>query len=124
MTDKPDGKRNLEYRRLTDAERTIGERLLSQDFPGRDELLVQWRQCRACTIDEDGGLAFMVDDSAAAPVSCRIPVEARYVDRDGMEVSVLLHVVAGKLNELEIYRSDSKRIIDRLDISKLEIWVK
>jgi hypothetical protein len=36
-----------------------------------------------------------------------VPVEAELVDEDGVIVHVLLHVVDGFLNELEVYREDS-----------------
>jgi hypothetical protein len=37
-------------------------------------------------------------------------VEAEFEDRDGVTVHILLHVMDGFLNELEIFREDSGRV--------------
>jgi hypothetical protein len=46
-------------------------------------------------------------ETLRAEVVRRIPVEAEFDDQDGVGVHVLLHVLDGYLNELEIYREDS-----------------
>ena len=43
-----------------------------------------------------------------ADVVRRIPVEAESFDGEGATVHLLLHVVEGQINELEIYREDGK----------------
>ena len=40
----------------------------------------------------------------------RIPVEAQILDDDGVPIAVLLHVVGGLAEELEIYRVDGGQI--------------
>jgi hypothetical protein len=85
--------------------------LLDVDFPGKGELLEQARELRARTLDAEGGIALLPAASApAAEVVRRIPVEAEFEDFDGTTVHMLLHVVGGFLNELEIYRDDSGSI--------------
>jgi hypothetical protein len=44
-------------------------------------------------------------------VKRRIPVEASYPDADGVIVHVLLHIIEGRLDELEVYREDSGRVL-------------
>ena len=39
-----------------------------------------------------------------------MPVEAEYLDVDGVPIWILLHVVDGLLNELEILRADSAKM--------------
>jgi len=81
--------------------------LLSADFPGERELVDQARGALAETLDADGSIALRpAVDATAAQVVGRIPVEAEFEDLDGATVHVLLHVVRGFLNELEVYRDD------------------
>jgi len=99
------------WRPLSDTERKVLARLLDVDFPGKGELLEQARELRARTLDAEGGIALLPAASApAAEVVRRIPVEAEFEDFDGTTVHMLLHVVGGFLNELEIYRDDSGSI--------------
>jgi hypothetical protein len=58
----------------------------------------------------DGSLSIRVAGSMPAVVIRRVPVEAERPDDDGVVIHVLLHVVDGFLNELEIYRDDSKSV--------------
>jgi len=39
-----------------------------------------------------------------------VPVEAQTLDRDGTPIIVLLHVLNGRVTELEIYRVDGREI--------------
>jgi hypothetical protein len=61
-------------------------------------------------IDSDGSLSISVADSSPARVIRRIPIEADCPDDDGIFIHVLLHFLDGLLNELEIYRDDSKPV--------------
>jgi RHS repeat-associated protein len=80
---------------------------LSADFPGKRELVDQAKGALAETLDADGSIALHpAVDATAAQVVGRIPVEAEFEDLDGATVHVLLHVVRGFLNELEVYRDD------------------
>lgn len=91
------------------------ESLLEHDFRGRPELQSQLIGVLGKSIDEDGSLRLFVKDEPPAPVARRIPTEGTYVDADGVRVHVLLHVVDGYLDELEVYREDSGRVLTRLE---------
>ena len=101
-----------DFRPLSDLEMSHLTKLLSVDFPGRDELMKQTQTICACQIDPNGSLGFRPGPSKAesAKVVRRIPVEAELLDDDGVTIHVLLHVVDGYLSELEIYRDDSDRV--------------
>jgi len=86
------------------------ETLLNHEFPGRDELREQLGSVVGRTIDEDGGLSLQCSVGNPAPVLCRVPIEGKCVDVDGVQIHVLLHVVDGFMNELEIYKDDSSRV--------------
>jgi hypothetical protein len=100
-------------RQLTESERDLIAYLLTADFPGAVALRAQLAKCVAKVIDDDGSLSIRVADSSPAEVNRRIPVEAECLDDDGIFIHVLLHVLDGLLNELEIYRDDSK-LVSRL----------
>lgn len=97
-------------RDLTPLERSVLDFLLSEPFSGRDELRSQAAavqvpgrcQCGCATID----LVVGEDSIPRAPVRSRVPVEA--TTTAGPATDVLLHVVEGRLRELEVYRHDGE----------------
>lgn len=92
--------------------------LLAEEFPGNHGLRLQARHARVKRIDENGSLRiFVPDDVEDASVARRIPVEAELPDTDDVMIHVLLHVVDGKLHELEIYRDDSQRVLRSFDLT-------
>jgi hypothetical protein len=97
-------------RALSEAERRLVERLLDEPFAGNEELRRQLRDAKVRCIDDDGSLAFEVSASEPAQVLTRVPVEADTEDADGSLMHVLLHVVNGYLNELELYRPDGTTV--------------
>lgn len=101
------------FREIRAEEAALLERLLVMEFPGSTELREQLRTISVAEIDADGSLRLSTRASIRAAVSRRIPVEASYVDRDGVRVHLLLHVVDGYLDELEILREDSAPVINR-----------
>lgn len=101
------------FREIRAEEATLLERLLVREFPGSAELREQLRTISVAEIDADGSLRLSTRASIRAAVSRRIPVEASYVDRDGVRVHLLLHVVDGYLDELEVLRADSASIMNR-----------
>jgi hypothetical protein len=101
-----------EWRSLSFAEQEMLRRLLATEFPGKNELLVQAKSASVKDLDDEGSIA--LDPGANVPlagVERRIPVEAEFEDIDGTSVHVLLHVVDGRMNELEIYREDSAPLL-------------
>jgi len=102
---------DLGFRHLEVSERELLVGLLAQDFPGRDALRRQLDSVLAKKIDDDGSLALQTGPADPAPVKCRVPTEGQCADVDGTVIHVLLHVVNGLMNELEIFKEDSSRVI-------------
>jgi hypothetical protein len=99
-------------RELTSPERAILDLLLAAEFPGCEILRQQAEGVRVSGRCGCGCATRLlkVDPTAAPafPERRRIPVEAEGVDADGVPIYVLLHVVDGYLNELEMLRADSE----------------
>lgn len=93
------------------AERELIQRLLDVDFQGGEALRQQLVNTLVEPIDRDGSLRLRPVEATPAAVSRRIPVEATYVDADGVVVHVLIHVIEGVLKELEVYREDSGDVL-------------
>jgi hypothetical protein len=99
-------------------------KLLGADFPGNFALREQSVNLRARTIDGDGSLSLLpAPDAVPAEVERRIPVEADLEDVDDMTIHVLLHVVDGLMNELEIYRDDSAPVQRKIGPDDLRLMV-
>jgi hypothetical protein len=87
-----------------------------QPYGHRSRRLVPWLGRQGCAtltrvarIDEKGGPAFVFAVAASEPAAGterRVPVEGAAKDSDGVLIHFLVHVVAGHLPELEIYRED------------------
>ena len=107
------------FRKLTKTEQAILDRLLETQFSGRDEIYEQLKDCLVRTIDEEGSLEFKVDRDVRAPVTRRVPVEARATDEDGVPVLILLHVLEGVISELEIVKMDGSPVRKVLQPSDL-----
>jgi hypothetical protein len=103
-------------RELSDKERSIVERLLQGAFPGAIELRRQLENARVRTIDENGSLEFVDVSGDRAAVDRRVPTEAEAIDRDGVGIHILLHVVGGKLHELEIYKEDGSPLSEPISV--------
>src|SRR6266508_3873314 len=101
------------YRELTPTERQLLERLLGAEFTGRDEIAEQVKTCKVRAVDEHGCLEFFVQSETKAPVRQGVPIEAEAEDEDGIVIHMLLHVVDGKVKELEFY-SESNSPIKRI----------
>ena len=48
-------------------------------------------------------------------------MEAEALDDDGMPIAVLLHVIDGRLDELEVYWADSKLLLSRITAASLNV---
>ena len=102
-----------EFRNMTNDEWKLVAKLLEYEFKGADELRAQLRTARVRDLDDDGCLEFMVENGPLADVSDRVPAEGYTTDVDGVRVHALLHVVHGKLNELEIYKDDNSPVLKK-----------
>lgn len=84
--------------------------LLRKGFSAREQLLGQLEGLAVTPVGDDGSLLLQPSRGEPAQVEQRIPVEAEYLDEDGVVVHVLLHVVDGFLRELEVYREDGRPV--------------
>lgn len=110
------------WRLPNESERDLVSRLLGAGTtPAKQALASQWANVRVRPINTDGSLAVRVTSAPPAEVAVRVPVEATVEDSDGIIVHVLLHVVGGYLNELEIYREDSEPPRRPIEPAKLEV---
>lgn len=99
-------------RELTQREREVLEFLLSEPFPGRDELRQQVKHVlvreQFSPSDPTIILCFPTRPRPA-PVQSPIPVEAETIgDPPGDRTQVLLHVHDGYVHELEFYEEGGK----------------
>lgn len=86
---------------------------MSAEFTGIASVREQLAGSTINVVDYGGALilAFDVPDGKPrADVTQRIPVEAVGLDRDGMPIHFLLHVVEGFAREIEVFREDSAPI--------------
>jgi uncharacterized protein DUF6984 len=113
-------------RKLTEIEAGILQLLLSPAFAGRDDLQRQAKVARVRGMCSCGcpSIILFVESSLAPPanVKRRIPIEAEGTDLDGMPIHFLLHVVDGYLSEIEVYREDSRPVLDLPDPSSLKLF--
>lgn len=113
------------YRDLTINENAILNVLFEKDFPGRDDLLRQVKQSKVKTIreynDNWGSLEFQVDTDIIAKTDSRVPVQAMSNDIDGIPIQLFLHVVNGKIDELEIVKADNSPIIHFPKITNFKV---
>jgi hypothetical protein len=113
----------MTLRRLTGTETRIIDKLLTEDFPGRGAIREQIRDSLVREIDSNGSLEFQVQAGPIARTDFRIPVEGEFEDIDGVTIHVLLHVVNGRLNELEVYKDDSARVAKMPGPENLRIFI-
>lgn len=95
--------------------------LMERPFAGCEELLAQLDEVAAKPIDEDGSVSLQCSCPVKASVVARIPVEGEAQDRDGMKIHYLLHVVDGWMNELEVYKDDSSRVLRQAEPEDLKV---
>jgi hypothetical protein len=51
----------------------------------------------------------------------RVPVEGQSSDPDGMPIHFLLHVVDGRLSEIEVFREDGRQIVNLPSATEIEV---
>jgi hypothetical protein len=102
-------------RELAPHETAVLRQLLDSPFRGRDEIRAQLTDARV--VAEGSGdtrtIRFKLGRGMTqpAPTTVRVPVEGEALDTDGATIAVLLHVIDGHADELEIYRTDGGRIL-------------
>lgn len=111
-------------RPLTQNEKAIIEKLLSKPFPGRDELREQLEGCLAqLTGDQDnyGSIYLFPVNKVRANVKTRVPVDGLIDDSDEGGIDILLHVIDGYLNELEVVKFDGTSLKEKIDPKKIKV---
>ena len=106
-------------RPMTSDELKLINKLLSETFPGADQLRQQIELAEVEELDDQGSLRFFSSQSGQADVLQRVPVEASTEDSDGILIHVLIHVVGGRLHELEFYKDSPGPI---KSVPKLDSW--
>src|ERR1700736_5687435 len=93
-------------RNISPAEYALIAKLLAVTFPGTVELRQQLDSpgLRVSSTGEILRIEFLTNPGILAMTKYREAVEANSADADGMGISVSLHVVEGRLYELEVYR--------------------
>ena len=110
------------YRPMSDYEASLLARLLELDFEGRDAIAQQVRNAQVREIDEFGSIEFKVDENTdRAAVTQRVPVEGEANDSDGVPIWIILFVVDGRIDELEICKADGTAIVKKPLPSDLQI---
>jgi hypothetical protein len=115
------------FRPLSDYEKAVLERLFEVDFPGREELKEQVSHAAASLIRGTGdnyrSINMQTSSDRIAAVKDRVPVIGMTKDEGGGHVEILLHVIEGKIHELEFVRMDGEPMVGlpRLDIMQLHV---
>ncbi len=122
------GSVQTDWRPFGTREIIVMERLLRAEFEGRDALVAQLQTAMVKRIDRNGSLRFRNEGGPHAHGAQSIAIEGFYRDDVGGHgplVHLLIHVVDGRLHELEIYKEDrSPILIDpyEIDISKIHYY--
>ena len=95
-----------QIRCIASEEAALLDTLLATSFPGSETLRHQIENCNVSVLHDGASLQLTPVIGSKADVQCRVPVEATTVDNDGVTIHILLHVVNGFLNELEVYKED------------------
>ena len=110
-------------RELTSLERRYLDRLMSAEFPGREQVSEQLRSVLGRRIDDAGSIELVPQGKVHANVTKRVPVEGESADVDGVPIYFLLHVVDGQVRELEIYKADGSSIAQMPAPEQIEVIV-
>lgn len=111
------------FREMTFWEEALFRRFFELPFQGSRELNTQIETAMVRQIDSHGSLDLWIEHGEKSKVKGRVPIEAWCPDRDGILIRYLLHVVNGFANELEIYKDDGSKIIEKEpQIKKIEIF--
>jgi hypothetical protein len=111
---------------LSAAERNVLDRLLDANLPAHQTLRQQAAHAKVGAEAKGDTRTIRFVFCAHVPraeIKARVPVEAQAVDADGGEIAVLLHVIDGRLDELEVYRFDGGDIHDEVDPNSMRVMI-
>lgn len=114
------------WRRLNQDELSVLDKLLKKDFPGRDAINEQLKDCWVTKEWEDGSLSINIEtkSNVIANVIDRIPVEGQMAPREGGPIEILLHVVDGKIVELEVVPYANPNLPKLPEPSEFEVIIR
>ena len=112
----------MPHRKLTESEMKLIHRLLEKHFPGRDAIAEQLNTALVEPIDANGSLKVFVNSDVNTVTEFRIPAEGEVEDIDGTTIHLLLHIVNGKVDELEVYKDDGSAVIKMPDPKHLRLF--
>lgn len=106
-------KSKSEYRVPTEYEANLIGLFLKQNFVGVEEVRLQLKEFLVKNLDAEGSIGFLLQgQTPLAIVRHRVPVEACALDKDGVMIHALLHILDGRAEELEFYKDDSSEILE------------
>ncbi|QQR65358.1 hypothetical protein IPH92_02130 [Candidatus Kaiserbacteria bacterium] len=112
-----------QYRKLTEKEFAIFEKLMEKDFSGRDVIQEQVLLSEVTEhTDGSGTLFFKIPTTVKkAEVKQRVPVEGR-VETENVTMDILLHVLDGTVSELEFvrYKDDGNNVLPEPELIVVE----
>ncbi len=111
------------YRQLSTWETRLILRLLEPAFSGQEVLRAQVGEALGRPIDENGSLDLQSGLDTKALVMKRVPSEGSATDRDGTTIHYLLHVVDGAIQELEVYKDDSSKVLEHPEPEAVEVMI-
>jgi hypothetical protein len=110
------------FRPLDVNEMGLLEKLLSRDFPSRDDLRHQLSSITGRKIDNNGSLELRPAQGGRAEILRGSPTEETCPDIDGGSIAVMLHVRNGQLHLLEIFKEDGSEILRAPDANALSVY--
>ncbi|GGD82509.1 DUF6984 family protein [Paenibacillus nasutitermitis] len=113
-------------RELSTVEKEWLERLLDHTLTDREILQKQLMHSKVIGECMCGCKSINIKIESVAqsyPYPERIPVEMTVYESGKAPIMILLHVVNGYINELEVLRADSTPIIGNIDLSNTEVLV-
>jgi hypothetical protein len=115
------------FRKFTDYERAVLDRILELDFRGKEEIKDQFSQATASLIegtdDNYGSIKIKTLSNKKADVMKRVPVMGVTRDEGGGPVEILLHTADGIVVSLEFVRMDGAPMVGlpQLDIMQFHV---
>ncbi len=113
------------YRPLNQDEIRVLDKLLENDFPGRDAIREQISDCEVREWDDKSlTIDILTKSQVLANVLDRVPVEGLINPRDGGPLEILLHVVDGRVIILEIVTYSNPNLEKLPDPSEFRVVVR
>lgn len=100
----------MKYRRIKSFELELVKRILST-HPKQFESMEIIIGDEVEEIDSEGSIKFAEGTSSVKSPQQLFPVEAQFKDIDNVWIHALLYIVENRIDELEIYKDDSSKVL-------------